>query len=336
MLANLLAPTLALRTQACHALGGFAIASTAIPLSTVHTKIASTVSAFLTTATSSPNKSAKSPVKPIDAAIVRTLRTTMNNNEPIHVASGPVWSISVCASLVVLLGARLSTDPKATRTLDTLLNLGLRHEKSLVRALTCTVWRSIAWAYFQPALPIEDDEESEVDEESYMQQKQSRLAHCKVMMSVVDYQAGVSTIAALLGDETSVGDEPLQLSLNILQLMTLKAGNTCRDAIEALQQMASGAENAEPWNIKLLLPPKLFSANPGLLTADSKNLSKPVREVFDQLAMVNDIRSLTKEEMTKDWVLRGMMVAWRTALGCLEMEDSAELPVSLFILHTDI
>ncbi len=52
--------------------------------------------------------------------------------------------------------------------------------------------------------------------------------------------------------------------------------------------------------------------------------------------MVNDIRSLTKEEMTKDWVLRGVMVAWRTALGCLEMEDSAELPVSFFAYQLHI
>ncbi len=75
-----------------------------------------------------------------------------------------------------------------------------------------------------------------------MQQKQSRLAHCKVMMSVVDYQAGVSTIQLRFSVMSLLlAMSLLQMSLNILQLMTLKAGNTCRDAIEALQQMVGGA-----------------------------------------------------------------------------------------------
>ncbi|KAG1768267.1 hypothetical protein EV702DRAFT_1203355 [Suillus placidus] len=69
ILANLLAPTLLLRTQACHALG---------------------VAAFLTTTQRSPSPH-KTPTKPsLDPIIVRTLRTTLNALEPQHAAQGPV------------------------------------------------------------------------------------------------------------------------------------------------------------------------------------------------------------------------------------------------------
>lgn len=170
VLSNLLASTLALRLQACHALGGFVNGAIAIPLSTVHTKLSRIVATYLTTPTSSPTKLAKaSTTKPTEAAIVRTLRTTMNMSEPIHVAQGPVWAISVLASFVVLLGSRLCADPILDRIVSNLLSIGMRHSKSSIRALTCVVWRPIAWTYFQPPLPVEDDEESEVDEESYAQ-----------------------------------------------------------------------------------------------------------------------------------------------------------------------
>ncbi|KAF8968986.1 hypothetical protein BDZ97DRAFT_1797269 [Flammula alnicola] len=332
VLSNLLASTLALRTQACHALGGFVNGSTSIPLSTCHTKIASTIAAYLTTATPSPAKTAQT--KPTEAAIVRTLRTTISNAEPTHVAQGPVWAISVLASFVVLLGSRLCADQKVNRIVSSLLSLGMRHKKSSVRALTCIAWRPIAWAYFQPPLPVEDDEESEVDEDSYVQTKHARLAHCKVMLSVVDCQAGVSTIAALLADESSVGEEALRLSIEIIQNMTSKAGHTCQDAVETLKHMVSLSESdqqnaGEGWDMKLLLPSKLFSANPGLLTTDFKSLSHAVRPVFEQLAMIGDIRCLTRDEMAKDWVFKGLMAAWKIALGCLELCDDAEVPASL-------
>jgi len=61
LLSNLIASTLALRTQACHALCGFVLKSTSIPISTAHTRISNTITAYLTTISPSPN--AKSPSK---------------------------------------------------------------------------------------------------------------------------------------------------------------------------------------------------------------------------------------------------------------------------------
>ena len=334
LLTNLLASTLALRTQACHALGGFVLGSTSIPLSTVHTRISNIIATYLTTIVPSPN--AKSPSKATDATIVRTLRTTIGNAEPLHVAQGPVWAISVLASMVVLLGSKLCADQKVNRIVSSLLSLGMRHPKSSVRALCCIAWRSITWVYFQPLLPVESDAESEVDDEVREKRRYARQAHLKVMSSVVDCQAGVATIAALLGESEEDDDDALKHSIKILQSMAAKSGNTCIDSLETIRHMVSSADAAQSdsgsvFNLGMLLPKGLFAANPGLLTTDFKSLSTAVRPIFDEMSVMEDVRCLTREEISKEWVFKGLMEAWKTGLGYLELCDDAEVPVSFLL-----
>ncbi|KAJ3509179.1 hypothetical protein NLJ89_g5360 [Agrocybe chaxingu] len=333
ILSNLLAPTLVLRTQACHALGGFVLAATSIPLSSAHTIISSAIAAHIT-ALPTPKKASDSPTKQTECQIVRTLRTTMTNADPTHVAQGPVWAICVLASFVVLLGSRVCTDSRANRIVSSLLSLGMRSKKSSVRALTCLAWRTMTWAYFQPPLPVESDEESEVDDEERAKSKNARQVHRKVMTSVVDCHAGIASIAALLRDESAVGDEPVRLSLSILQQMAAKAGSTCLEAVDAMGHIVSRPyadlyETEEGWDKNLLIPKGLFDAVPGLLTTEFKNLSGAVRPIFDNGVIVNDIRCLTREEMSKEWVFNGVIAAWRTALGALEMWDDAEVPANI-------
>ncbi|KAF5315065.1 hypothetical protein D9619_007434 [Psilocybe cf. subviscida] len=348
VLSNLLAPTLVLRTQACHALGGFALGSTQIPLSTVHTKISRTIADYLTTPTSSPSKAPAAAASPskvtvTEAAIVRTLRTTMKNGDPQQAAQGPVWAVSVIANLVVLLGARICEDAKIARIVSGLMSLGLQHAKSSMRALVCVVWRPIAWAYFQPSLPAEESEEDgeeevDADEDEDEEKKEmvasARAKYLKIVMSVVDCQAGVSSIAALMSDEAVAGDDSaLKACIEILQSMALKSSTqTCQDAVETLRYMVNPQENADDvaaWNQKLLLPKKLFSANPGLLTADFKCLNSAVRPILEEVALINDVRCFTKEEMARPWVFRGVVVAWRAALGCMELADDTDVPEAM-------
>ncbi|KDR82377.1 hypothetical protein GALMADRAFT_237655 [Galerina marginata CBS 339.88] len=338
ILSNLLASTFNLRTQACHALGGFANASTSVPLSTVHTRISNTVTTYLTT---TPPPSAKSPTKPTEAPIVRTLRTTLGCVDPPHVAQGPVWALSVLASFVVLLHSRLSVDPRVNRILSSLLGLGMRHKKSSVRALCCIVWRPVIWAYFQPPLPVnsEDEDEQDVKDAEKVSPDQVKKVYLRVMMSVVEMQTGISTIAALLGEETTTGEEPLRQCLEVLQNMATKPQPTCADAIEAMRHMttlsSSGRDAVDAWDANLLLPKGLFSSNPGLLTAEFKNLSTAVRPLFDQVAMFQDIRYLTREEMSRSWVFNGILNAWKTALGNVDMFDDSEVPDNLMEIWTN-
>ena len=60
-------------------------------------------------------------------------------------------------------------------------------------------------------LPVESDEESEVDDEVRVQRKEARRIHFKILQNAVECKAGISTIGAFLGEESS-GDSPLRRS----------------------------------------------------------------------------------------------------------------------------
>ena len=329
ILSNLLANTLALRTQACHALGGFVVGLVSLPQSTIHTNVAAKVATFLTTQ-STPTK--KSPNKSTDPAIVRTLNTTLRAEEPEHVAQGPIWSLIVISSFIVMLGSRLSTDRQVIRILTTLLSFTLRHRKSSIRGLTCLAWRCITWAYFQPPHPIESDEESEVDDDTRKESSLAKDTHRKIMMSVVDLQAGVNIIGAFLGDSSTAKDEALKLSLEVLGTMAGKSGQTTSVAavmMEHLVSESSGPDEQDTWNHSALIPKPLFSSNPSLLAADYKFLHLAVRPLYDGLPSIEQVRHLTREEISKEFVFSGLMAAWKAALGCVELGDEADIPVCL-------
>jgi hypothetical protein len=337
VLSNLLANTLSLRTQACHALAGLVLGLASLPRSSTHTKFSNMVAAYLT-APGTPTKS-DSPNKPREAAIVRTLRATMSQAEPEQPAQGPVWGLSVLASFIVLLNGRLCTNLQANHTLCNLLALGLRHKKSSIRALTCLAWRCLSWAHLQPPLPADGEGECNVNEELKEQARLPKRAQSKIMMSVLECQTGVANIAALLGNPASRNsEEPLRLSVELLNMMAAKSGHPCYDATQTMMQMVSSIngeqDEQDPWDDNLLLPRSLFSASNGLFTTDYKNLTQAIRPLFENLASIGDVRPLTPEELTKDWVLAGLMTAWKSALGHLELFDEADMPVRLLILST--
>ena len=298
---------------------------TSIPLSTIHTQVSRAVTAYITTAVHSPGK--KSPEKPTEAAILRTLKTTLATEEPEHVAHGPVWALSVLASFIVLLGSRISEDIRVNKIISCLLAMGLRHKKSSVRALGCLLIRPLAWVYFQPPLPVESDDESEVDDEVRVQRKEARRIHFKILQSAVECTAGISTIGALLGEELS-DDNTLRRSIEILQHMAARPGKTCEDAMDVMQCMIARNNGTDyAWSSSLLLPKSLFSSFPGLLTADYKTLKEAVEPVFEQVSTAEDIRCLTPEEMSSPWVFKELMRTWWIVLGNLHTFNGSELPV---------
>jgi len=236
---------------------------------------------------------------------------------------------------MVLLGSKLCADQKVNKIVSSLLSLGIRHPKSSIRALCCIAWRSVTWVYFQPPLPVESDAESEIDDEVRKTRRYARQAHLRVMSSVVDCQAGVATVAALLGESDEDDEEALRHSIKILQTMAAKSGNTCIDSLETIRHMVSSVDarpdGASVFDLGMLLPKGLFAANPGLLTTDFKTLSTAVRPLFDEISVMEDVRYLTREEMSKAWVFKGLMEAWKTGLGYLELCDDADVPVSCFL-----
>ncbi|KAF8551673.1 hypothetical protein OG21DRAFT_1498937 [Imleria badia] len=325
ILANLLAPTLGLRTQACHALGGFVLGCVSLPSSSLHVRISSIVSTFLTTSTaSSPRRSSTKPAA--EPGIIRALRTILNTVDPQHVAQGPVWALSVLASLIVLLGPLVCTDVRLNRIVSALLTLAMRNKKSSVRALASLLWRCVAWAYLRPPLELypeggEGHEEVRGEEDTQL----ARESFWKLVKSVVDMGTGVSTVAALLGDDWDDEDR-LRKALRLVKTMINKGGQTTLDAIDIAKILVDYESPGKPWSINKLLPHSLFSSNPGLLTADYKTLSTAVKPIFDECPQVNDIRPLTRDQLSRDWVFDELIAIWRATLGCLKLSDDRSLP----------
>ncbi|KAI0061493.1 hypothetical protein BV25DRAFT_1857413 [Artomyces pyxidatus] len=334
---NLLAPTLNLRAQACHAIGGFALASSQIPPSPVHSRISGAVASFLTAVPPSPRKPNSNPLlntSPTpDPLIVRTLRTTLNANDPVQAPQGPVWAISVIASFIVLLGPRISSSVKIGRILSALLSLAMRHKKSSVRALTCLAWRPITWAYFQPPLLQDDGEDGEEEMASdddqapallSRQEEDNKEAFWRVVRSVIDMGAGMATVAALLANRTD-DEGDLAKVIVVLKAMVHKGGYACRDAMEIMRRLV-GSETVPDWSWSKLLPRPLFSVHPGLLTAEFKTLSSAVKPIVDDASVAEDVRPLTKTELRIPAVFDGLIEVWRDALTQVNLSTDAQLP----------
>lgn len=333
MCSTLIAPTLALRTQACLALGGFAFALSSMTASTIHTQVSNTIATFLTTPPT-PSKS-QSPTKSSDPLILRTIKATMNQPEPDHPAQGPVWGLSVLSSFMVLLNARLYTDTKISRLIANLLIIGNRHKKSSVRGLTSIAWRCIIWAYMQPTLPVIEKEGLEGDEDSSRQLDKSKHAFFKLMVSMLEMQTGITIVGAILGDEEAlVSEEPLRKALSVLEIMVLRDGRVSYDAAQTLTQLVSGvngdADEFEPWDHNQLIPKALLTGSGTLFTCEFKNLLSAVRPIYEDLPNVVDVRPLTQVDLTKDWVIESLMTTWKSALGFIELGDEAEMPVRFF------
>lgn len=325
ILANLLAPTLLLRTQACHALGGFVLACVSIPQSSLHVRISKAVAAFLTT-TQRPSSPRKTPTKPSsDPIIVRTLRTTLNALEPQHAAQGPVWALSVIASFIVLLGPAVYLDIRLTRIISALLQLAVRNKKSSVRGLACVTWRCVAWSYFRPPPSTDSNDEDDVQDVNNKDVELLRENYWKLLKSITDMGAGVSTVAALLGDD-SEDEDRLRKTLTLVKAMIKKGGQTCGDGMEIARILVSFENTGENWTMNKLLPHSLFSSNPGLLTAEYKTLASTVRPILEECPQMSDIRSLTRDELSCSWVFDDLIHIWRSGLGCLELPEDSGTP----------
>ncbi|KAH9060473.1 hypothetical protein EDB87DRAFT_1616129 [Lactarius vividus] len=358
ILDNLLAPRLALRAQACHALGGLALATSQIPLSSVHRRLSDTVAAALIVepAVTPPTTSPRTPSGKSDSMLIKTLRTTLGTSDPTCAAQGPAWALCTIAALVVLLGPTLVTSTKLTNGLKGLLALSVRHKKSSVRALACAVWRPLAWVYFRPPFPLEkvhedEDGEEEVEEpeqawdddtcaRAWTQEEEARRNDFwKVVATMLDMGAGVGTVGARLAYKVD-DSHGVSRAIALLEAMVQRGGNMCHDAVQALCRLVSvpsgtsnfpgvDIEEVRDWDWARLLPTGLFSADPGLLTVDFASLSEEVRPVIKQTPALKDVRPLTATELWMPGVMDGLIKIWRNALTQVCLSADAQLPPEL-------
>ncbi|KAI1790163.1 hypothetical protein LXA43DRAFT_523662 [Ganoderma leucocontextum] len=346
IISNLLAPTLVMRGQACHALGGLAHAAASLPPSEAHTRMSTTVAACFMKSTdvspTTPSKSKPDASPSKDSMLVRTLRTTLQAVEPKHSAQGPVWAFSVVAHLVVLLGPTVYLHSDLTRTVTALFSLGMRHTKSSVRALGCLAWRTMTWAFFRPPhVKITVDTESDGEDESATEddviserKKHDEMlrSNFKLLPSIVDMGAGVSTVGALLGQEV-MDDKLVFAALRVLRNMSRKGGTTCKDAMDLTRyllsaaSLSSGRAEEIEWDPRKLLAPSFFSANPGLLTAEWKQLSSAVKPLIEECPQVSDVRTLTLDEISAQGIWEEFLAIWKDGLSVLRLSwGSEEVP----------
>lgn len=239
-----------------------------------------------------------------------------------------MWALSVLASLIVLLGPAVCTDIRLIRIVSALLSLAMRNKKSSVRALASLLWRCVAWSYVQPQVdPYSEGDEGHEAVGGEQDAVLARESFWKIVKSVVDMGTGVSTVVALLGDDFD-DDDRLRKALRLVKAMLNKGGQTTLDAIDIARILVSCENNGKSWSSNNMLPHSLFSSMPGLLTADYKSLSTAVKPIFDECPQLNDIRPLTRDQLSRDWVFSELAEIWRATLGCLEIPHDYPLPVS--------
>ncbi|KAK0487411.1 hypothetical protein IW261DRAFT_1447728 [Armillaria novae-zelandiae] len=319
---NLLSPSIVLRVQACHALGGLALASSFLPSSEIHSELSENVAILLTTIPPKPKPSPsknKDSSAHVEAPIVRTLRTTLSATDPLHVAHGPVWGLQILASFLTLLRSRAYDDPAVFRIISALFQVPMRHKKNSVRGLLCVVWRVITWVYFQPRLPLSDELTSST--ESIHRLVSTRENWWKFVKAIVSMQAGISTLTALFASGTI--SEVMDRAVDLLEHMIHKRDSTCRDALAVMRQLIGFEAPDVEWNWSLLTPQSLFSSNPGLLTVDFKVLQTVVSPMYEECAGVHDLRSFSKDDLMGGRVLTAFFNVWRKGVACFGLNDEA-------------
>ncbi|KAF9071210.1 hypothetical protein BDP27DRAFT_1446478 [Rhodocollybia butyracea] len=260
-----------------------------------------------------------SPTKTSESDICRTLRTTLNIDEPVHVAHGPVWALHVLDSFIVLLGSAFKTNNRVRTTIHNLLNLMMRHKKLAVRKLGFVVWRSIVWSWHQPMLPPLDEAEV-LSKEEIIGGSQKHWVLVEGMLSM---GVGISICYAIVGTELT--ETELMRLDRILTLMVHKSDDSRNDALRCITQLVSlDQQPTTSWDIDNLLSRTFLSGIPGVLTAEYQELSRVIPSIRDELPHVGDIRSLTRDELLELGTFRVFLLLWSVAIGIRNGPDSNE------------
>ncbi|KAJ3754487.1 hypothetical protein EV360DRAFT_51565 [Lentinula raphanica] len=323
ILRNLLAPTLALRVQACHALGGLAQGLISIPRSTIHSRISSQVVEFLLAPSTSPKKGSPTTATQ-ESAICRTLRTTLNAEDFVHVAQGPVWALHVLGSFIVLIGSAFKNDVRIVRTITNLLTLTMRHKKTIVRRLACVVWRSIAWSWHQLPLPSLDDGEGDVFSKAERQASQKQWALIELVLNM---GVGVGTCYAIVGEELGSA-ERIRLE-RILTLMVDRSDDSRNCALRCIKQLVSLDQQEPSWDIDRLLSRTFLSGIPGILNVDYQDLAKALQLILEDLPYVRDLRALNRDELLELDAMGLFLELWSDAIGYRNGQHNNEVRLSM-------
>ncbi|KAI5982506.1 hypothetical protein EDC04DRAFT_2616630 [Pisolithus marmoratus] len=118
-------------------------------------------------------------------------------------------------------------------------------------------------------------------------------------------------------------------AIELVKSMIQKGSQACENGMEIVTIFVCFENTGQSWTLNKFLPHSLFSSNPGLLTVEYSGLSSVVKPIFDECSQLTDVRSLTREELSQDWVFDELIELWKIALRCLWMTEKYDLPFGI-------
>ncbi|KAL6303902.1 hypothetical protein BKA93DRAFT_786211 [Sparassis latifolia] len=144
VMARLISPSAAVRTQAANALSGYVLASLSDQAQSLQGSMDTVrhhIYTFIDSQRSSKNR--------IDGTLrlEDMLSISLTVDHPAAAGQGPVWCLIVLACIATLLAGELFTRPRSLKLVMTYLARNLAHQRSFVRKLHACVWRCLIWAF---------------------------------------------------------------------------------------------------------------------------------------------------------------------------------------------
>ncbi|GBE84841.1 hypothetical protein SCP_0700210 [Sparassis crispa] len=144
VMARLISPSAAVRTQAANALSGYVLASLSDQAQSLQRSM-DTVRHHIYTFIDS-QRSSKNRIDGI-LRLEDMLSISLTVDHPAVAGQGPVWCLIVLACIATLLAGELFTRPHSLKLVMTYLARNLAHQRSFVRKLHACVWRCLIWAF---------------------------------------------------------------------------------------------------------------------------------------------------------------------------------------------
>jgi hypothetical protein len=322
-----ISPSPNIRVLACHATTALFLASTRIPLSPTHTRMATAIKDHLKPPVGSSPTAKPSPSVIVESPLVRMLRVTLNVPEAQHVGQGPVWALIVLANFIGLLRSMAYLEEKSSRIITSLLSLACRHPNAAIRSLSFLVRRLTVWAYFSPVLPMLKF--------SPGYDVKSREAWWAQIKSIVDMGLGLGIVGGIMAEGEMV-ESSFERITDVLRQLIRRSNDSFDDCLEAFSRLLTQRNREIQWNINGLLPLPLFDGYPEGILSPERGDSSPGKlshkDVVSMLARCpdpcEDIRALTKEELSEEWTLPQLAEVWREAISCVGIYNRPKSLVS--------
>ena len=323
----LLAPILALRIYAAHALGGIVLGLTSEKneFDSLFEKISPVVAEFVL---------GKKPENLLseDTPIVAALKTAIKCTELVNHAQGPYWGLAVVASLIVLGGPALHTNGYLMYSIHVLIQLGIKPRKKMLRAMTSTLWGPLLWNWRKWNNACIPDEEATDDE--VMNWEKARAMFWKTLRMNAQFPTGHAFFASLLqGDEERCTEDGLLLLFHEIGEVVRRGGDATIVMLDLLERLLTEPVHPFPsrdtwereFNTKLI-PRSLFSLSPGMLTCDGNQLIQSVEYTMSELPEVEDVRPLCEAEKMRSGTWLCVKDIWMESFRQLTLEVDELIP----------